>query len=77
MILENKAFYKQLLIHKIESEHIEIIIESDTDQKLLNLILEDYKTKKQKKKLKMETLMYIVFGQQQINELLEKGFKSY
>lgn len=78
MLKENIEGYRMLLTNKCELEKWEIIIESEIDRKLYELLFgEPIKQKKQKKKMSMESLVYIVFGRNAINQLLNEGFKSY
>lgn len=79
MIIENKDAYKNLILSKSEMEHWGILVESDSDKKLLSLLFDDkpITQHKQKTKIRLETICFIVFGKPNIEEFIQNGFKTY
>lgn len=77
MVESYKDIYKALLLDKAEKENWQITVESDSDAKLYEMLIgQPMKSKKQKKKMSMENVVFIVFGKPAVDELLNKGFKS-
>lgn len=78
MYKENIPGYRKLLLGKCDVEKWEIIIESETDKKLYDMLFDEpIKQTKQRKKMSMESLVFIVFGRNAVDQLLSKGFDTY
>jgi hypothetical protein len=79
MILENKDSYKRIILSKAEMEHWEITVESDTDKRLLDILFDGkpIEQHKQGKKIGLEFLFLIVYGSNNLYDLLQNGFRTY
>lgn len=79
MILENKDAYRRIILSKAEMEHWEIIVESDTDKRLLDTLFDGkpIEQHKQGKKIGLEFIFIIVYGSNNLYDLLQNGFRTY
>ena len=76
MYYEYKTAYRNLLVNKAEIEHWQIIVESERDKKLYDMFFDEpIKMPAQKKKMSMESMVFILFGNDVVNSLLNDGFK--
>lgn len=70
--------YRTLLISKAEGENWKITIDSDTDKKLFEIFIQDEKLlPKGRKKISMESLVFIVFGRTNMEQVLVNGLEEY
>lgn len=77
MIEELQKSYRKLLINKAEIENWEIIIDTDIDKKLYDLLIQTpINQKKQHKKINIEKLFFIVFGKNTLNNFIQNGWEK-
>lgn len=70
--------YRTLLISKAEGENWKIVVETDTDKKLFDTFIQDEKLlPKGRKKISMESLVFIVFGKTNLEQVLKNGLEEY
>lgn len=77
MYKELRESYKKLLLNKAECEKWEITVTTENDKKISELLFQSpIQQKKQRKKISLESLTFIVFGRTSLDKLIENGLEE-